>query len=149
MTAHANDHFIMASLALHGTPTYLPSMFARRLVSGVMALIAVQYAAFGAGSLCTTAHHSPGSGPEVTAGMAQHRATADGPTSPCAPTSPDSHSTHVPLSCLAMAGCAAPGLAAVVAPEVAASPLTIAVLVTEAATLRSVLSPPETPPPIA
>jgi len=48
-----------------------------------------------------------------------------------------------------MAGCAASGLAAVVAPEVLASPLTIAALVTDVASLRSIMPPPDTPPPIA
>ena len=124
-------------------------MLARKLVSGILTLMAVQYAAFGAGSLCASAHHSQASMTEAAGGMAQHNAKAYSPTSPCAPTAPDSHSRHAPSSCLAMAGCAAPGLAAVVAPEVAASPLTVAALVTDAASLRSIMSPPDTPPPIA
>lgn len=124
-------------------------MFARRLVSGILTLVAVQYAAFGAGSICASAHESTQvSAAEDAGGMARHGGSNDRPTAPCAPTSPDSHAGHAPAGCMAMAGCAPPGLAAAVAPEVVAAPLTIAALVTDAVSLRSIISAPETPPPI-
>lgn len=110
-------------------------MIARRLVSGLLTLMAVQYAAVGDGPVCAASHHQ--------AAAAEH-------TSPdhCPPASPDGHADHSSSGCLAMAGCGTIGLAAVVAVELSVFPTAMAPAIPASTHLRSVLTPPETPPPI-
>lgn len=136
------------SLAIHRTFAYLVPMFARRLVSGVMTLMAVQFAGVGVQPLCAGDHHSAPIA-DAAGEMAHDGPMSHGATEPCAPTSPDSGAPHTPMSCLAMAGCAAAGIAGVIAPDVIASPLTVSPFANVPANLHSINSPPETPPPIA
>jgi len=142
--------FMTPSLALHRTPAYLATMTWRRLVSGVLTLMAVQYAAFGIGPSCAADHHPAGTATaDLSTGMTHDGPMAPGSTDPCAPNSPDSNTTHTPLSCLAMAGCAATGIAAGATAELAAPQMAVAPSVPVSAGFRSILTPPETPPPIA
>jgi hypothetical protein len=137
-------------VALHRTPAYLATMICRRLVSGALTLMTVQYAAFGIGPSCAADHHpARTAAADASTGMTHDGPMTPGSTDPCAPTSPDSHTTHTPLTCLGMAGCAPTGIAAVVAAELAAPQRAVAPMVPVSAGLGSILSPPETPPPIA
>lgn len=142
--------FISPSLALQCTSAYLPHMIVRRLVSGLMTLMAVQFAILGAQPLCAGDHHSASTASaDAMAGMSHDGMMDHGSTDPCSPTAPDSHSTHSPLTCLAMTGCAPTSLASLGALDVVAPPMTVHSAGREPATLRSVISAPETPPPIA
>jgi hypothetical protein len=120
-------------------------MIARRLVGSLLTLMAVQYAALGAGSLCA-AEHAPAGSTHV-ADMAHDASTT--PDGPCAPAQQDSQSHHVPAGCLAMAGCMAWGITTVVPPRVTAVAVTMAPPIRVSASLRSLRAAPETPPPIA
>lgn len=139
--------FTAPSLAVHGTLAYLAGMIWRRVVSGILTLIAVQYAAVGAGSICTSDHsHSTADAPTHT----DHEGTSSSaPTVPCAPDAqPPSHQ-HAAAGCLAMAGCSATGVAAVAYSELSAAPFTSLPPIRTISTPRSILTPPDTPPPIA
>ena len=122
-------------------------MIARRLVSGLMILMAVQFATSGA-SLCAGDHHS-GSSAGAMSDLSHGGPMEHGSSDPGAPSSPDSHSQQSPSSCLAMTGCAPIGLAALGALDVAVPPMTLHAQGREPAALRSTISAPETPPPIA
>lgn len=123
-------------------------MFARRLVSGIMTLMAVQFAGLGGQPVCAGDHHSAASA-DAAAGMTHDGPMDRGPTDPCAPTSPEPGAPHTPMACLAMTGCAPTGLAAVIVPAVLAPPTTLGASAAEIPVLRSIISTPETPPPIA
>ncbi len=125
-------------------------MIRRRLVSGLMTLMAVQFAALGAQPMCAGDHHGAApAGASTMSDMAHDGPMDHGPTDPCTPTTPDAPPGHSPQSCLAMAGCAPAGLGSLSVPDVVAPPMARQAVDPESPNLRSVISTPETPPPIA
>lgn len=125
-------------------------MFARRLISIVMTLIAVQFAVAGGQPLCGGDHHADATVlADAPAGMTHDGSMHHGGTVPCDPTSPNPSTPHTPVTCLAMAGCVATGVPALVGPEIVSAPVTLETPSPEPAILHSITSTPETPPPIA
>jgi len=125
-------------------------MLVRRLVSGLMTLMAVQFAVLGAQPLCAGDQHGASTASAGAMRDMSHDGPMDhGPMDPCAPTTPDSHAGHSLLSCLAMTGCAPTGLASLGTPGVAIPLMTVQMESREPAAVLAVTTPPETPPPIA
>lgn len=120
----------------------------RRLASGFLALIAVQYAAFGAGPVCA-AEHGPSPVADHAGGMDHTGPAPASSTNPCAPEHRDGTPTHSPVHCLAMAGCAATSVAEAISAVAMVPPQAVATATAETAQLHSTRSPPDTPPPIA
>lgn len=139
--------FTTPSLAIHGALAYLAYMNWRRVVSGALTLMAVQYAALGSGPVCV-------SDQSTAAADASSHATHDAPGTsapavPCAPGPRNPAHSHSSGGCLAMAGCAACGVVSVVILGIAGGQFfTLPPIQTLSAPL-SVLIPPDTPPPIA
>ena len=122
-------------------------MIWRRVVSGILTLVAVHYAAVGAGSSCTSGHSNAAAGAPT---HTEHEGTSSSaPAAPCAPDAQDPVHQHSPAGCVAMAGCAATGMAAVVYSQPSAVPFTSLPPIRTLLLPRSVLTPPDTPPPIA
>jgi len=125
-------------------------MIWRRLVSGAMTLMAAHYAAFGIRPACGDEHRATQTASaEVTPGMAHDGPMHSGSTDPCVPASGHSSGSHTPLSCLAMAGCAASGIVDVSWQELPVPLVSVALIARPSSSLHSILFPPETPPPIA
>lgn len=125
-------------------------MIGRRLVSGLMTLMAVHFAALGAQPLCAGDNHgAAAAGTTAMTDMAHDGPMDRGPTDPCTPTTPGSPPGHSPQSCLAMTGCVSAGLGSLRMPAVVAPPMAHQAVDPEPPNLRSVISTPETPPPIA
>ena len=143
----ALDTFMGASLAVHGPPTYLPLMIGRRVISGVLTLIAVQYAAVGAGSVCTADHAGPP--PDASTQASHHDTESSSPTVPCTPGTQQPAPTHSSAGCLAMAGCTAYSVGGIAGSQVAETVVVAVRSLHTSTSLDSIPSAPETPPPIA
>jgi len=143
----SQDILIVPSLVLYGAPAYLAIMIWRKVVSGVLTLMAVQYAALGAGSVCTADHAGAVTG---AATHAAHEGTRPaGPMTPCAPGSQQPPRSHSPAGCLAMASCTACGVVSVDSQKMVLAAVSAARPARTISSLHSIRSAPETPPPIA
>ena len=121
-------------------------MVTHRLAGTLCLLLTVQFAVLGGAPPCAGVYsHAAGSiEAPAHAGHGTH-----GSTSPCAPAHGDSGPQHSPLGCLAMTGCATAGIAALAAPQLITPDITAEHDAPSRASLVSVSSTPETPPPRA
>lgn len=120
-------------------------MSARRLVSGFLTLLTVQYAALAGASPCIGATDTG----RADSGAAHHPAPAPTDTAPCDTGAHSGHDHHATHNCLAMAGCA--GTAAMATQSAVLDSSAPAYSAAPRAPVRfhSYTAPPDTPPPIA
>ena len=139
--------FTTPSLVVHFPLDYLTAMYWHRVASGVLILIAVQYAATAAGGTCPS-DASCSAADAAMQGMA-HDGESPTPKSPCAPGSQQPGHGHSTTGCAAMTACA-PGAAVAAVNPVAfvAASVTVPTGATFM-TIHSLRIPPDTPPPIA
>ena len=122
-------------------------MIWRRVVSGVLTLMAVQYAAVGAGSVCAADHSGPTH--DASAQASHHGTESSSPSAPCAPGTQHPAHTHSPAGCVAMAGCTAYSVGGVAFAQIAETVVVAVRALRTSTSLDSIQPAPETPPPIA
>lgn len=118
-------------------------MIPRKVASAFLMLVAVQYAGLGVDRCADVSSHTDSRIVQGPAHGEHHTKT------PCDPAPQDSGSHHSTPGCLAMAGCAPAGIAAVGALQLVDPRVKVEHVARVPAPLESVSSAPETPPPIA